>query len=147
MTTKIVITSNRTTAVSVKKTDSMLVVNQNISLTTSGTAIVATGTATDRDFYINGYVTAASGYTVRFGASGVADSNSTFVVGKTGKVSATTGGAMDIMSGGLELTNHGTIEAKQTTLLVTGAATQIVNNGLITPSAGTAIRASGKKEV
>ncbi|MDQ0319396.1 Ca2+-binding RTX toxin-like protein [Pararhizobium capsulatum DSM 1112] len=147
MKTNILIKSDRTTPVSVLKTNSELVVNQNISVSTSGTAVIATGTATDRDFYINGNLISASDYAVKFGASGVADSDSIFVVAKTGKVSSTSGGGMQIMSGGLELANHGTIEAKLTTLLVTGASTQIVNNGLTTSSAGTAIKASGKMEV
>ena len=146
MTTKIVITSNRTTPVSVPLSNSELIVNQNVAVSTPGTALIATGTATNRNFYINGYLLSASDYAVQFGATSVADSNSLFVVGKTGKVDGQAYG-MNILSGGLELVNHGTIQAVKTTLSVSGAATKIVNNGLLVSSTGTAIIASGKSEM
>lgn len=146
MTKKIVIDKNSTTAVSVLTDDTELVVNRGVRVLTAATSLIATGKATGRDFYVNGELAAGSGYAVQFGASGVADSDSLFVIGKTGKIAARSGG-MDIRSGGLELVNHGTIEAKQTGLSLSGAATKVVNNGLLASSAGTAIKAGGKSEM
>lgn len=143
---KIVITRNRTTAVSVPGNDTELVVNAGVSVSTASTGLIATGTAAGRSFYINGEIAAGAGYAVRFGASGAADSDSLFVVGKTGRIQGASGG-MEIRSGGLELVNHGTIEAGRTTLDITGAATRVTNNGLLASTAGTAIKAAGKGEI
>ncbi len=145
MTQKIVVTSDRTTPVSVRASDTELVVDAGVHISTASTGLIATGAATDCAFYINGELLAGSGYAVTFGESGVADSDSLFVVGKTGRIHGTSGG-MEIRSGGLELVNHGTIEAGQTTLSIGGAATKVTNNGLLASSAGVAIKASGKGE-
>ncbi|NVP57268.1 calcium-binding protein [Mycoplana rhizolycopersici] len=146
MTKKIVITANRTTAVSVPGSGTELVVNAKVTVDAAATALIATGKATDRAFYINGTLVSASGYAVEFGAKGVDDSESLFVIGKTGKVSGKANG-MDIRSGGLELVNHGTIEAAQTTLSISGAATKLVNNGLVSSFAGSVLKALGKSEM
>ncbi len=146
MTTKIVISDDSSTPVSVLEADSELIVDQGVTLSTPATAIVATGTATDRYFYINGTVISATSDVFRFGTTTVADSQSQFVVSSTGTVS---GGdyALTIDSGGLELSNAGTIEARLTAITAAGEATQLVNTGLITSSAGIGIAVSGSNAV
>lgn len=146
MTKKIVISSNRTTPVSVLETDSVFVLNKGITLSTATTAIVATGTAIARDFYINGTVVAKSGYAFQFGTTAVADSKSEFVVSKSGKVSGKDYG-LQIDSGSLQLVNDGTIDARLTAISAAGKATHLVNTGLIESSAGIAIAVSGGNAV
>ena len=142
MTEKIVISSNRTEPVPVLDTGSMFILNKGITLSTAATAILATGTATARDFYINGTVLSASGYAFQFGTTAVADSKSTFVVSKSGNVSGK-GYGLKIDSGGLELINDGTVAARLTAVTAAGQATKLVNTGLIESTAGIAIASSG----
>lgn len=146
MTTKIVISSNRTTPVSVLETDSIFVINKGVTLSTSATAIVATGTATARDFYINGTVISASNYAFQFGTTSVADSKSEFVVSSTGRVSGKEYG-LKINSGSLELVNQGTIDAQLTAVTAGGKATHLVNSGLIQSIASVGISVSGAGSV
>ncbi|HTO32899.1 MAG TPA: hypothetical protein VL202_17215 [Pararhizobium sp.] len=146
MTTKIVISSNRATPVSVLQTDSIFVLNKGVTLSTAATAIVATGAATARDFYINGTVISGSSYAVQFGTASVADSKSEFVVSSTGQVTGKEYG-LKVNSGSLELTNHGTIAAKLTAITAGGKATHLVNSGLIESSASIGISASGAGSV
>ncbi|URK88362.1 hypothetical protein LP421_13995 [Rhizobium sp. RCAM05350] len=143
---RIVIGSNRTTPVSVLETDSVFILNKGITLSTTATTILATGTATARDFYINGTVLSASGYAFQFGTTAVADSKSEFVVSKSGKVSGKDYG-LKIDSGSLELTNHGTVGARLTTITAAGTATHLVNTGLIRSSAGIGVASSGSNAV
>ncbi len=146
MTKKIVISSNRSTPVSVLETDSVFVLNKGITLSTAATAILATGAATARDFYINGTVVSKSGYAFQFGTTAVADSKSEFVVSKSGKVSGKDYG-LKIDSGSLELVNDGTIDARLTAISAVGKATHLVNTGLIESSAGIGIAVSGSNAV
>jgi len=146
MTKKIVISSNRTTPVSVLETDSVFILNKGITLSTSATAILATGMATARDFYINGTVLSASGYAFQFGTTAVADSKSEFVVSKSGKISGKDYG-LKIDSGSLELVNDGTVAARLTAITAAGKATHLVNTGLIESSAGIGITSSGSSAV
>ncbi|RZI54233.1 MAG: hypothetical protein EOP12_04005, partial [Pseudomonas sp.] len=86
MTEKIVITSDRTAQVTDLETGSEFILNKGVTLSTAATAIVATGVATQRDFYINGTVLSASSYAFQFGTTAVTDSQSQFVVGASGVV-------------------------------------------------------------
>ncbi|OJF93993.1 hypothetical protein [Pararhizobium antarcticum] len=141
--TKTVISKNRTTSVSISGQDDILIVDKGIVVSTSGTALSAAGTATGREIYINGSLASRSGVAVKFGATSAIDSDSLFVVGSAGKISA--GGiGLDIKSTGFDLVNHGTIESVQTAVAASGPSFSIVNNGLLTSSAGIAVSASGK---
>lgn len=140
--TKIVISSDSSTPVSVLEADSEFIVDEGVTLSTAATAIIATGTALGRYFYINGTVISASSDLFQFGTTTVTDSQSQFVVSSTGKVSSGDYG-LRVDSGGLELINAGTIEARLTAITAAGEATQIVNSGLITSSAGMGIAVSG----
>lgn len=142
MTEKIVISSNRTAPVTVFETDSEFILNKGITLSTAATAIMATGTATLRDFYINGTVLSASSYAFQFGTAEVDDSKSQFVVSKSGTVTGKDYG-LKIDSGGLELINDGTVAARLTAITVAATATKLVNTGLIESSAGIGIASSG----
>lgn len=146
MASKIVISSNRTTPVSVLSADTVFVINKGVTLSTPTTAIVATGTATGRDFYINGTVISASSYAFQFGTTSVADSKSEFVVSSTGRISGQEYG-LKISSGSLELTNQGTIDARLTAVSIAGKATHIVNSGLIESTASAGISVSGAGSV
>jgi len=142
MTEKIVITSDRTAQVTDLETGSEFILNKGVTLSTAATAIVATGVATQRDFYINGTVLSASSYAFQFGTTAVTDSQSQFVVGASGVVNGQDYG-LKIDSGGLELINDGTVAARLTAIAVAATATTIVNTGLIESSAGIGIAVSG----
>jgi hypothetical protein len=146
MTTRIVISSDSSTPVSVLKAGSEFIVDEGATLSTAATAIVATGAAVGRHFYINGTVISASSDVFRFGTTNVADSQSQFDVSSTGKISGSDYG-LKVDSGGLELSNAGTIAARLTALTAAGEATQVVNSGLITSSAGMGIAVSGSAAV
>jgi Ca2+-binding RTX toxin-like protein len=120
----------------------MLVVNKGVSVTTSGTALLATGTATGREYYINGSLVSASGIAVQIGAASVVDSKSLMVIGETGRISSK-GYGIDIKGGGFDLVNHGTIEAALTAIATSGTSASIVNNGLVSSASGSAVSASG----
>jgi hypothetical protein len=60
MTEKIVISRDRTAPLTVFETGSEFVLNKGVTLSTAATAIVATGAATQRDFFINGTITSSS---------------------------------------------------------------------------------------
>jgi Ca2+-binding RTX toxin-like protein len=124
----------------------VFILNKGITLSTSATAILATGTATARDFYINGTVLSASGYAFQFGTTAVADSKSEFVVSESGKISGKDYG-LKIDSGSLELVNDGTVAARLTAITAAGKATHLVNTGLIESSAGIGIASSGSSAV
>jgi Ca2+-binding RTX toxin-like protein len=146
MTTKIVITSDSSTPVSVLEGDTEFIVDEGVTLSTAATAIVATGAAIGRYFYINGTVVSASSDVFQFGTTNVADSQSQFVISSTGKVAGSDYG-LKVDSGGLDLSNAGTIEARLTAITAAGEATQIVNSGLIASSAGMGIAVSGSAAV
>ncbi len=142
MTEKIVISSNRTAPVKVLETSSEFILNKGVTLSTAATAILATGAATQRDFYINGTVLSASSYAFQFGTTKVTDSKSQFVVSASGVVKGQDYG-LKIDSGGLELINDGTVAARLTAITVAGTATTLVNTGLIESSAGIGITVPG----
>lgn len=137
--TKIVISSDSSTPVAVLESDSEFVLNESVTLSA---AIIATGTATNRDFYVNGTVTTASGFVFDYGDDSFTDTQSQFIVSSSGTVSGGENG-LDIDGGGLQLANQGTISARLTAIDAAGETTQIVNNGLIASSAGVGIAASG----
>ncbi|WP_275789325.1 beta strand repeat-containing protein [Pararhizobium gei] len=141
MATKIVISSNRSTPVSVLGSNSEFILNKGVTFAASANSIVATGSATNRDFYINGIVTSTTGAVFRFGQTGLVDRTSQFVVSSSGRVSGGEEGL--VLSGGLDIINAGTIEARLTTIAASGNATRIVNSGLIDSSEGSAIVSSG----
>jgi serralysin len=142
MTEKIVISKNRTAPVTVLQTGSEFILNKGVTLSTAATAILATGAATQRDFYINGTVLSASSYAFQFGTTKVTDSQSQFVVSASGVVKGQDYG-LKIDSGGLELVNDGTVAARLTAISIAGTATTLVNTGLIESSAGIGIAVSG----
>jgi len=142
MTEKTVISTNRTTQVTVLETDSEFILNKGITLSTDATAILATGTATLRNFYINGTVLSASSYAFQFGTSEVTDSRSQFVVSASGVVKGSEYG-LKIDSGGLELINDGTVAARLTAITIAAVSTTLVNTGLIESSAGVGVAVSG----
>jgi serralysin len=144
MTKKIVISSSRTAPVTVFETGSEFILNKGVTLSAAATAIVATGAATNRDFYINGTVLSASSYAFQFGTTAVPDSQSQFVVSASGVVKGQSYG-LKIDSGGLELINDGTVAARLTAISIAGTATTLVNTGLIESSAGIGIAGSGSK--
>jgi len=141
--TKTVISTNRTTSVTISGADDILIVDKGVTVATPGTALSAAGAATGRDIYINGSLTSGSGIAVRFGTASATDSDSLLVVGDTGSISAD-GIGLDIRSAGFDLVNHGSIEAVQAAVISGGNTFSIVNNGLVTSFAGIGISASGK---
>lgn len=142
MTQTIVIDGNSGTPVPVIDNDTDLVVGESGNLSTSDTAIDASGSATGRNFYINGTVFANDDYIFDFGAPGFSDGSSQLVVSGTGVMSGAEYGLL-LDGGGIQIANSGTVEARLTAVIVNGADTQIVNSGLVTSSDGIGMTIAG----
>ncbi|KQS64068.1 hypothetical protein ASG39_12855 [Rhizobium sp. Leaf371] len=135
------LTKSTKTSVSFTEADTKLVLVKDVTISVTGSGIVASGLAMSRDVVIDGKVSAgASG--VLFGAANAGDLDGSVVVSRTGSIAAGTFG-ISATAVGMDLVNRGSLAGKQAGINVVGSKANVANESSITSSAGSAVLVKG----